>query len=144
MHILATFATLCCQTRWPRNHSCTTQEHVSFFSDIFGTFSEISTFSSFSSFLSKSENSVKIRQNCFLHVRAHSRKHFTNSHKCKNISRMFAIFCKCDKHKSDKCANVQKCVVHKMRKSAAQIIFQMQKCTNLQMHNFVKCNFLFV
>ena len=114
------------------------------FSDIFGTFSEISTFSSFSSFLSKSENSVKIRQNCFLHVRAHSRKHFTNSHKCKNISRMFAIFCKCDKHKSDKCANVQKCVVHKMRKSAAQIIFQMQKCTNLQMHNFVKCNFLFV
>ena len=45
------------------------------------------------------------------------------------------------KCKSDKCAKCRKCVVHKMRKFAAQNIFQMQilqfrfsaLCTNFQM-----------
>ena len=62
-------------------------------------------------------------------------------------------------HKSDKCANVQMCkcanvqktVVHKMRKSAAQIFFQMQLlqihksalCTNLQMQNSRPCTIYF-
>ena len=138
MHILATFATLCCQTRWPRNHSCTTQEHVSFFRTFSGTrqkptgqnrtFSEISTFSRFCRFLRICEKYAQICENLFFYVRTCSQKLFY----------VRATFCKCANVNLTnvqnanlqmcKCANVQKCVVHKMRKSAAQIIFQMQKC----------------
>ena len=162
MHILATFATLCCQTRWPRNHSCTTQEHVSFFRTFSGTrqkptgqnrtFSEISTFSRFCRFCSNFEilvrkcEKVKIHVCAFVqkenYVRACSQKLFDDS---ANVKKLVV-------HKSDKCANVQKTVVHKMRKSAAQIIFRMQVlqfrksalCTNLQMQNSRLCKFYIV
>ena len=157
MHILATFATLCCQTRWARNHSCTTQEHVSFFRTFSGTrqkptgqnrtFSEISTFSTFSSNLTKCSKTVRkhkkhkflvrtCSQKLFL-VRACSRKYFV---KCANVQN-------CAEHKSTILQNVRKTVVHKMRKSAAQIIFQMQKsqirksalCTILSVQVFRRC-----
>ena len=137
MHILATFATLCCQTRWPRNHSCTTQEHVSFFRTFSGTrqkptgqnrtFSEISSFFTFSRFSSNFENSAKTCRKIKFYIRACSQKDF----QCAELSDKDAEcnftnvqMCKCAKRKS---ANVRKTVVHKMRKSAAQIFFQMQK-----------------
>ena len=156
MHILATFATLCCQTRWPRNHSCTTQEHVSFFRTFSGTrqkptgqnrtFSEISTFSTFSQKPSKSEKTVRMLQKMIFHVRACSQKQI---HKCTHVEKTFHActtilqMCKCVKCKS---ANVRKTDVHKMRKSAAQIFFQMQKsqiCKSANSHNshFRLCKF---
>ena len=117
------------------------------FSDIFGTFSEISTFSTFWQKTLKFANSVKNakKQNFTC---AHILENiFTNSHKSKNISRMFASFCKCANVQMCKSANVQKTVVHKMRKSAAQIFFRMQllqfrakhisaEFTILSVHNF--------
>ena len=151
MHILATFATLCCQTRWPRNHSCTTQEHVSFFRTFSGTrqkptgqnrtFSEISTFSRFCRFCSKSENSDFYVRKKKIHVRTCSQNNFTHEKLLRtNAKHRFTILQMC-KRQMCKCANVQKTDVHKMRKSAAQIFFQMQKCTNLQIDKSALCNF---
>ena len=121
MHILATFATLCCQTRWPRNHSCTTQEHVSFFRDIFGTFSEISTFSSFSSNLTKTVKNAKTCRKTKIHVRAllqkrtHKRAHVEKCfHVCKTFLHMHkntnAQICKCAKTR--RAQNAQICSAH--------------------------------
>ena len=65
------------------------------FSDIFGTFSEISTFSTFCkkrSNLQISCKNVKKQNFTCAHILENI---FTNSHKSKNISRMFASFCKC-------------------------------------------------
>ena len=151
MHILATFATLCCQTRWPRNHSCTTQEHVSFFRTFSGTrqkptghfrtFSEISTFSSFSSKSSNLQISVRKSENKKIYVRACSQKVFTILHMSKKICACKFTnvqMCKCVKCKS---ANVQKTVVHKMRKSAAQIFFQMQKSQICTVHKNTNATF---
>ena len=54
---------------------------------------------------------------------------FTNvANFCKNIFKIVnSQMCKCANVQMCKSANVQKTVVHKMRKSAAQIFFQMQK-----------------
>ena len=147
MHILATFATLCCQTRWPRNHSCTTQEHVSFFRDIFGTFSEISTFSRFSTLFAKNwEFSENLLQKHKFHMcmRHWTKKNFTNAQNShKKISSNVR---NCAKHCAEHVnvtilQNVQKCVVHKMRKSAAQIFFQMQKSQICTVHKNTNANF---
>ena len=65
------------------------------FSGHFRTFSEISTFSSFLQKTLKFANSVKLREKENF-MFAHILKTFsTNSQFCKNISRMFASFCKC-------------------------------------------------
>ena len=85
------------------------------------------------------------------------RRHSKNKiDKCANLQKHFhaqnnsAQVCKTQMHKS---ANVQKPSVHKMRKSAAQIFFQMQLLHFSQIctvHNFVCAsfrqmyNFLFV
>ena len=151
MHILATFATLCCQTRWPRNHSCTTQEHVSFFRTFSGTrqkptgqnrtFSEISTFSHFWRFCSNSEI---LRFTCAqkqFYVFVFVKNNFVCaklSRKCENANSTNSEMCK---WQMCKCANVQKTVVHKMRKSAAQIIFQMQKSQICTVHKNTNANF---
>ena len=134
MHILATFATLCCQTRWPRNHSCTTQEHVSFFSDIFGNTSktdgtESDIFGNFDFF----RLFLDFRQKCQNSAKNMCTKKFTCAclcekeiHECVHVQKLFHNSANPQKHvvhKSDKCAKRRKCVVHKMRKSAAQIIF---------------------
>ena len=63
-----------------------------------------------------------------IHKLAQVKKHFAHV-------RNFLQMCKMQ---MCKCANVQKCVVHKMRKSAAQIFFQMQKLQFAQKH---KCRF---
>ena len=128
MHILATFATLCCQTRWPRNHSCTTQEHVSFFRTFSGTrqkptgqnrtFSEISTFSRFCRFCSKSENSDFYVRKKKIHVRTCSQNNFTHEKllrtKCKtqihnsaNVQKTNVQMCKCAKNR--RAQNAQIC-----------------------------------
>ena len=141
MHILATFATLCCQTRWPRNHSCTTQEHVSFFRDIFGHFRKFRLFSTFSQKPSK----------CSKTVRTWEKHNFTCStilqkriHKCTHVEKCFHVcktFLQMCKRQMCKSANVRKTVVHKMRKSAAQIIFQMQKSQICTVHKFTNATF---
>ena len=154
MHILATFATLCCQTRWARNHSCTTQEHVSFFRTFSGTrqkptgqnrtFSEISTFSTFSSNLTKCSKTVRkhkkhkflvrtCSQKLFL-VRACSRKYFV---KCANVSKL----CRTQIDNSAKCAknrraqNAQICSANYFPNAE---IANSQICT---VHNFVCASF---
>ena len=63
---------------------------------------------------------------------------FTNAHKCKNISRHARKLLHMHKTQTRKSANVRKTVVHKMRKSAAQIIFEMQLLHFAQKH---KCRF---
>ena len=141
MHILATFATLCCQTRWPRNHSCTTQEHVSFFRDIFGHFRKFRLFRHFRQIWQKPSKTEKNAKNTFSQTRACSQNVFTNLHMSKNFLHKSAHVEKLVVHKSDKCANVQKTVVHKMRKSAAQIIFQMQKSQICTVHKNTNANF---
>ena len=136
MHILATFATLCCQTRWPRNHSCTTQEHVSFFSDIFGNTSktdgtefDISTFFVFFHFLT---NFDKNRNFCANLVK--------NNFSCSRMfSKRFLLVCnflQMCKSEIHKCANVQmcKCANVQMCKKPS-----CTKCANLQRKYFSKC-----
>ena len=150
MHILATFATLCCQTRWPRNHSCTTQEHVSFFRTFSGTrqkptgqnrtFSEISTFSRFCQKPSKTEKTcAHMSEKHKIYVRHVRKKNFTNK-----------TFCKCSqKHfRTNKisanvqmCTNVQICKCAKNRRAQnAQIcsanIFPNAEITNLHCAQF--------
>ena len=146
MHILATFATLCCQTRWPRNHSCTTQEHVSFFRTFSGHFRKFSTFSTlFDKKRSKFANSRANMQKNTFHKCAHFCKRvFTNAHTSAKTFLRHArkLFCTCDKTQTRKSANVRKTVVHKMRKSAAQIIFPNAEITNLHCAQKHKCNFL--
>ena len=82
--------------------------------------------------------SVKNKNFMSAHVR---KKNFTNSHMSKKICTCKLTnlqMCKCVKCKS---ANVRKTVVHKMRKSAAQIFFQMQKS---QIRKSALCTFLSV
>ena len=123
------------------------------FSDIFGntsktdgTFSDIFGNFDFFDFFAKNAQKLKISaqnaQKTFFHVRACSRKRiFTNFlHMCKNISRHVANLQMC-KWQMCKSANVQKTVVHKMRKSAAQIIFQMQKSQICTVHKNTNANF---
>ena len=151
MHILATFATLCCQTRWPRNHSCTTQEHVSFFRTFSGTrqkptgqnrtFSEISTFSRFCRFCSKTEIYVRTSEKQNIYVRACSKNVFTILHMSKKICACKFTNVQMCKTQMCKSANVQKTDVHKMRKSAAQIFFQMQKSQICTVHKNTNANF---
>ena len=110
------------------------------FSDIFGTFSEISTFSRFSRFSSNLTKSVQICKFTFLHVRAHSQKHF---HRCKT-------FCTCSQNANHNSANVQMCksqmckCAKMCRAQNAQICSanyfpnaEIAIRTNSQMHNFV-------
>ena len=125
MHILATFATLCCQTRWPRNHSCTTQEHVSFFrtfSDIFGNFDFLTLFA-------KNAQICKFRQ----------KREKTQIHKCAHFCKTCSqtrtspkTFRACSQLSANvqmcKCANVQMC-----KKPTCT------KCANLQRKLFSKC-----
>ena len=109
------------------------------FSDIFGTFSEISTFSRFWANLTKTVKNWKTCQKTNFHVRTLLQKRI---HKRANVQNRFHST-KLSAHKCKrqmcKCANVRKTVVHKMRKSAAQIFFQMQKCTNLQIRKSALC-----
>ena len=125
MHILATFATLCCQTRWPRNHSCTTQEHVSFFRDIFGHFRKFRLFRQICKKRSKSENLWKTLKTQF-HKCAHFCKTFsqtrTSPKTFRACSQVSANVQMC------KCANVQMC------KNVS-----CTKCANLQRKYFSKC-----
>ena len=137
MHILATFATLCCQTRWPRNHSCTTQEHVSFFRTFSGTrqkptgqnrtFSEISTFSTFDEKPQKVKKLCAHVKNIKIYVRACSQKEFTNCTCSKNK------FCVQTLHK---CANVQMCKCANLQMCEKP---SCTKCANLQRKYFSKC-----
>ena len=138
MHILATFATLCCQTRWPRNHSCTTQEHVSFFRTFSGHFRKFRLFDTFCKKTLKFANSVQNAKKHISQMRTLLQNVFTNAHKCKNISRHARKLLHMHKTQTRKSANVRKTVVHKMRKSAAQIIFEMQLLHFAQKH---KCRF---
>ena len=139
MHILATFATLCCQTRWPRNHSCTTQEHVSFFRTFSGTrqkptghFRTFSHFRQISSFFekpSKSEKTMrtseKMKFTCSTNVqnRIHNaqlcKKHFLHVHN-------FLQMCKC--------ANVQMCKCAKNRRAQNAQICSANYFSNAEMH----------
>ena len=111
------------------------------FSDIFGTFSEISTFSSFLQKTLKFANSVKNAQNHFCMFAHIPENIFTNSQLAQKLFHM----CKTSAHKGKtqmcKCANVRKTVVHKMRKSAAQIFFQMQKSQICTVHKNTNANF---
>ena len=114
------------------------------FSDIFGTFSEISTFSTFSSNLTKCSKTVRKLQKQKFYVRTCSQNVFANLHMSKKICACKFTnvqMCKCANHK---CANVQKPSVHKMRKSAAQIFFQMQKLQFAQKHKCRFYNFVFL
>ena len=141
MHILATFATLCCQTRWPRNHSCTTQEHVSFFRTFSGHFRKFRLFRHFDKKTLKFANSVKNAKKHISQMRTLLQNVFTNAHKCKNISRHARKLLHMHKTQMRKSANVRKTVVHKMRKSAAQIFFQMQKSQICTVHKNTNANF---
>ena len=125
MHILATFATLCCQTRWPRNHSCTTQEHVSFFRTFSGHFRKSRLFRHFDTFCEILTFYAKTWKNDF-HTCAHFWKiEFTNAQLVQKLFTRVKQFCKCAK---DKCANVQMC-----KKPTCT------KCANLQRKLFSKC-----
>ena len=108
------------------------------FSDIFGTFSEISTFSTFWHFLRNSDILRENMKKWFSHMRTLLKNRI---YKCSTCAKTFharkTILQMC-KRQMCKCANVQKTDVHKMRKSAAQIIFQMQK---LQFAQICKCTF---
>ena len=149
MHILATFATLCCQTRWPRNHSCTTQEHVSFFRDIFGHFRKFRLFRHFCKKRSNLQISSKSRKTQNTNAHTFSKTFSQTCRTRKNISHMknfLHMFTKC------KCTNLQMC--KNRRAQIAQIcsanIFpnaeitnlhcaQKHKCTFLHMSQFLKC-----
>ena len=128
MHILATFATLCCQTRWPRNHSCTTQEHVSFFRTFSGHFRKSRLFRHFGKKRSNLQIPSKMRKKENLHARTFA-KLFSQT---RNLSKTFSLDEKflhtIAKHK---CTNLQMC---KNRLCT--------KCANLQRTLFCKCNFL--
>ena len=73
---------------------------------------------------------------------------FTNLQLLEKTNSPVRNFLHMHKTQMRKSANVRKTVVHKMRKSAAQIIFQMQKsqirksalCTFLSVQIFVECN----
>ena len=111
------------------------------FSDIFGTFSEISTFSTFWQKTLKFANSVQNAKNTNSQTRTLLQNVFTNAHKCKNISRHARKLLHMHKTQMRKSANVRKTVVHKMRKSAAQIIFQMQKSQICTVHKNTNATF---
>ena len=125
MHILATFATLCCQTRWPRNHSCTTQEHVSFFRDIFGHFRKFRLFRHFCKKRSNLQISSKSRKTQNTNAHTFSKTFSQTCRTRKNISHMknfLHMFTKC------KCTNLQMC-----KKPSCT------NCANLQRKYFSKC-----
>ena len=126
MHILATFATLCCQTRWPRNHSCTTQEHVSLF---FGTFSDI--FGNFDFFDKFAKNAQKVKI-----CEKRSKHNFTNAHTFAKRFHKRATSPKTFRACSQVSANVQmcKCANVQMCKNVS-----CTKCANLQRKYFSKC-----
>ena len=138
MHILATFATLCCQTRWPRNHSCTTQEHVSFFRTFSGHFRFFRLFRDFDTFCEKQRFYV-------FYVRKHN---FSCAHVLENIStcpklsanvqNMKLQFCT---NAKDKCANLQMCKNCLCTKCANLHCTLFCKCKFLHSANFCKCTF---
>ena len=144
MHILATFATLCCQTRWPRNHSCTTQEHVSFFRTFSGHFRKFRLFRHFDEFWQNLQILHKTRKTQIHKCADKCKREFTNAHmfeKCFHLCKTSAHNAKTQMHKS---ANVQKPSVHKMRKSAAHTFLQMQLSANSQIctvHKNTNANF---
>ena len=151
------FCHLCCQTRWPRNHSCTTQEHVSFFRDIFGHFRKFRLFRHFDTFCSnlqilwnyvKKENSscADIHKNISTNLKIwktfrtwktilhmFTKCKCTNLQMCKNrlctkcANLQRKYFSKCRNHKSALCTKTQ------MHISAHVTISEMQ---NSQTHNF--------
>ena len=159
MHILATFATLCCQTRWPRNHSCTTQEHVSFFRTFSGHFRKFRLFRDFDTFCEKLRILWKSVQNINSHActwtktfsqTRRTRKNISsNVQMCKTVQNTNRQFCKMCKNVScTKCANLQRKYFSKCRnhKSALCTKTQMQisaEFTILSVHNFVEWLFLF-
>ena len=125
MHILATFATLCCQTRWPRNHSCTTQEHVSFFRTFSGHFRKFRLFRHFDKKRSNLQILWKMLKNKISHVRTFSKTFSqtrTSPKTFRACSQVSANVQMC------KCANVQMC-----KKPSCT------KCANLQRKLFSKC-----
>ena len=121
------------------------------FSDIFGTFSEISTFSTL---FAKNAQICKFCEKCEkkhkFHTCAHFCKTFSQMRKCrKNIFDMFAqTFCKCAKHK---CANLQMCEKPSCTKCANLQRKYFSKCRNHKsanaqictVHNFCLCKFFF-
>ena len=118
------------------------------FSDIFGTFSEISTFSRFWANLTKTVKNAKTCREVNFTCSSNVQMQIHKSETCTKTFYVCAQICKCANVQMCKCANVRKTVVHKMRKSAAQIIFQMQKsqictvhkntnATFCRVHNFV-------
>ena len=159
MHILATFATLCCQTRWPRNHSCTTQEHVSFFRTFSGHFRK---FRLFRHFLTNFDAQI-----CKFACK-HAKKHISQmrtllqksfhkcAHICKNISTTCsqtflhmrqntnAQICKCAKNVScTKCANLQRKLFFQMQKSQICTVHKNTNATFCTCHKFTNANNLF-
>ena len=138
MHILATFATLCCQTRWPRNHSCTTQEHVSFFRTFSGHFRKFRLFDTFCKKRSNLQIPCKMQKNTF-HKCAHFCKTFSQMRtSAKTFLDMLANFCTCTKHKR---ANLQMCEKPSCTKCAnlqRKLFFEMQLLHFAQKH---KCRF---
>ena len=76
------------------------------------------------------------------YVRACSQNVFSQMRNFLQICKCNSQMCKCANVQMCKSANVQKTVVHKMRKSAAQIFFQMQKSQICTVHKFALCNFL--
>ena len=144
MHILATFATLCCQTRWPRNHSCTTQEHVSFFRTFSGHFRKFRLFRLFDKFCSKTENfCAKMWKNKFTCARTFCKKKFSQMRTtfAKTNFACSQIFCKCAKHK---CANLQMCKKPSCTKCAnlQRKFFPNAEITNLHCAQKHKCKIL--
>ena len=125
MHILATFATLCCQTRWPRNHSCTTQEHVSFFRTFSGHFRKFRLFDTFCKKRSNLQIPCKMQKNTF-----HKCAHFCKT--CSQTRTRQKTFRACSQTSANvqmcKCANLQMC-----KKPSCT------KCANLQRKYFSKC-----
>ena len=111
------------------------------FSDIFGTFSEISTFSTFWQKTLKFANSVKNAKNTNSQTRTLLQNVFTNLKLAQKVFTHVRKLLQMCKRQMCKCANVRKTVVHKMRKSAAQIFFQMQKSQICTCHIFVCASF---
>ena len=138
MHILATFATLCCQTRWPRNHSCTTQEHVSFFRTFSGHFRKFRLFRVFLDFrqiwqkVCKSANLHFTCSRTFSKTFSQTRTSPKTFRACSQVSANVQM-CKCAnvqmcKNVScTKCANLQRKLFSKCRNHKSAL------CTNLQM-----------
>ena len=84
---------------------------------------------------------MRTSEKCKIYVRACSEKYFTCVKQFDKCAEHKFTNLKMCKRQMCKCANVRKTVVHKMRKSAAQIIFQMQKSQICTVHKNTNANF---